>query len=353
VDPRVPPARLVQAAQASPAQRSAAAGMVPPQYRGNELGFVQRALEQATKIDQAIAMGGLGGIKLDEAKATADSYRQAAYKVMDALAPTTAMREAVASGQATPLDYSTEEARRKAEIASAQPTEPARLARDQGLAGGPLEYERRKAAQTAQIAAQQHEEQKTSDTLEKLTQKGIDAKTHSAKLEAVDTLGQKVGYGVIPKIQSYLGAHGINTAGLSDIQAYERAIDFLAPQLRPEGSGRLMQSELTAFKAALGGLMTTPQGRKISVQNLKLVSDFDQKVGDIARDASLAPAERTAKIYALAPPKLQTTLLPVGAIRVGEGNIKYRFNGGNPNDQASWSPTSTAQQVQRFRGGGP
>jgi hypothetical protein len=114
-----------------------------------------------------------------------------------------------------------------------------------------------------------------------------------------------------------------------------------------------MQSELTAFKAALGGLMTTPQGRKISVQNLKLVSDFDQKVGDIARDASLAPAERTAKIYALAPPKLQTTLLPVGAIRVGEGNIKYRFNGGNPNDQASWSPTSTAQQVQRFRGGGP
>jgi hypothetical protein len=314
-----PNAQVAQASQAARANPSAVDAMLPPQFRGNPMGFVNDQFTKGNAYDDAATrqehIRGVGsGAAL---RSKAQQFYATGNKVLDALAPTPEQRNAAASGQPSPLGY-----------------------------------EGAKAQQVADIAARQHEEQKTSDMLDTLTQKGIAAKEQSAKLNAVDTLGQKVGYGVIPKIQSYLGAHGIDTAGLSDIQAYERAIDFLAPQLRPEGSGRLMAAELTSFKNALGGLMTTPAGRKISVQNLKLISDFDQKVGAISSDTSLTPSQRTAKIYALEAPRLQTSLLPVGAIRTGSGNIKYRFNGGNPNDQASWSPTSTAQQVQRFRQGG-
>jgi hypothetical protein len=314
-----PNAQVAQAEQVARTNPSAVDPMLPPQFKGNPMGFVNDQFTKGNAYDDAATrqehIRGVGsGAAL---RSKAQQFYATGNKVLDALAPTPEQRNAVASGQANPLTY-----------------------------------QRAQEQQKADIAARQHEEQKTSDMLDTLTQKGIAAKEQSAKLNAVDTLGQKVGYGVIPKIQSYLGAHGIDTAGLSDIQAYERAIDFLAPQLRPEGSGRLMAAELTSFKNALGGLMTTPAGRKISVQNLKLISDFDQKVGAISSDTSLTPSQRTAKIYALEAPRLQTSLLPVGAVRTGSGNIKYRFDGGDPNDKASWTPISTAQQVQRFRQGG-
>ena len=145
---------------------------------------------------------------------------------------------------------------------------------------------------------------KQVDDLGKLADTGIEAKGKIGQLNAVQQLGEKVGYGAVPKLQSLLGRYGVDTTGLSDIQAYERAIDFMAPQLRPIGSGRLMQQELTAFKSSLGGLMTTPEGRRISVANLKLINDYSAKVGEIASDTSMTPAQRYNKIYSLDPPKL-------------------------------------------------
>jgi hypothetical protein len=154
-----------------------------------------------------------------------------------------------------------------------------------------------------------------------LAEAGIDAKGKLAQLNEVQRLGEKVGYGAVPKLQSFLGNYGINTTGLSDIQAYERAIDFMAPQLRPVGSGRLMQKELAAFKSSLGGLMTTPEGRRISVENLKLIHEFSTEVGGIAADSSLGQSERLKKIYDLPEPKLSTTWTgPTGVTYVVRDN---------------------------------
>ena len=142
--------------------------------------------------------------------------------------------------------------------------------------------------------------------LKQFALEGLEAKGHAAQIDEINKLGAKVPYGVIPKIQSKLGSYGIETKGLSDIQAYERAIDYMAPQLRPIGSGRLMQQELTAFKASLGGLMTTPEGRAISGENLKLISQYKEQIGKIAVDSRLSPEERMQRIYQLPPPHLKT-----------------------------------------------
>jgi hypothetical protein len=311
-------AQLAQARQVARANPSVADAQLPDKWKGNPLGYVADQNRRGMEYDQRASdqeMLHLGSGQGERAQA--QQFYKRANNVLDALAPTPEQRNAAASGFATPM--------------------AAALAQKGG---------------EADIAARQAETQDTSKYLTKLTEQGVEAKEQSSKLNAVDTLGQKVGYGVIPKVQEYLGRFGINTEGLSDIQAYERAIDFLAPQLRPEGSGRLMAAELTSFKAALGGLMTTPQGRKISVQNLKLISDFRQKVGAVASDTSLTPSQRTAKIYALEAPKLQTTLLPIGSVRHGS-TAKYRFNGGDPNDQASWTPITTGQEVARWQGARP
>ena len=154
--------------------------------------------------------------------------------------------------------------------------------------------------------ASEKEAEDDASMLKELTDAGITAKGHIGQLDVVGKLGEKVGYGVVPKVQSFLGQHGIETRGLSDIQAYERAIDYMAPQLRPIGSGRLMQQELTAFKASLGGLMTTPEGRKISVENLKLVAEYQRDVGQIASDKRLSVQDRIQKIINFPAPHLKT-----------------------------------------------
>jgi hypothetical protein len=162
------------------------------------------------------------------------------------------------------------------------------------------------ARQAGAKKAAEDEASEVGKTMEKMATEGLDAIGHKAMLDTVQKLGEKVPYGVIPKIQSELGKFGIETKGLSDIQAYERAIDYMAPQLRPIGSGRLMQQELTAFKSSLGGLMTTPDGRRVSVENLKLLSDYKEAVGRVASDHTIPIRERMERIYQLPPPHLKT-----------------------------------------------
>jgi hypothetical protein len=174
------------------------------------------------------------------------------------------------------------------------------------------------AEQTRQseLEVRADELKKAGTQMDKLAEAGLDARGHQAMLETVRELGRKAPYGIIPKIQSELGKYGIETKGLSDIQAYERAIDYMAPQLRPIGSGRLMQQELTAFKSSLGGLMTTPEGREISVSNLGLLSQYQEQIGKIASNTDIPVNERMRQIYSLPPPKLKTLAdLPPGVSR--------------------------------------
>lgn len=170
-------------------------------------------------------------------------------------------------------------------------------------------------------------EEEATDTIKnlgELASAGVESRGQIGQLNVIRQLGDKVAYGVVPKIQSFLGRYGIETGGLSDIQAYERAIDYMAPQLRPIGSGRLMQQELTAFKSALGGLMTTPEGRRISVDNLGLIARYKAQIGKIASDTTIPPAQRIAKIYAEPPPHLQTVAAPPQAIQALKSNPALR-----------------------------
>jgi hypothetical protein len=160
----------------------------------------------------------------------------------------------------------------------------------------------------ARIESSKSEAKDTAKALQDMSLAGVDAKGHEAQLATIQNLGEKVGYGIVPKIQDFLGKYGVDTNGLTDIQAYQRAIDFMAPQLRPVGSGRLLQNELNAFKASLGGLMTTPDGRRITVANLKLLSQYQQQIGAIAADQTMPPGKRMQKVYAIAPPKLNVEI---------------------------------------------
>lgn len=164
------------------------------------------------------------------------------------------------------------------------------------------------ATQGARLASQQKgfedEGAKTADLLSKYKDAGIEARGQMNQIDALSDLGDRVGYGITPIVQEKLGQFGINTKGLTDIQAYESVVNNLIPNLRPPGSGTLKDSEMEAFKNAVGGLMTTPDGRHIIAQNLKLMAQYKANIASIANDTSLAQDDRMAKIEALRPPRL-------------------------------------------------
>jgi hypothetical protein len=159
----------------------------------------------------------------------------------------------------------------------------------------------------AEIETGKKEQQDQLKFLQGTAEDGVDARAHIGQLDAIRELGRAAPYGGMTKLKQFLGQYGVETQGLTDIQAYESAINFMAPQLRPPGTGRLMSNELGGFKMALGGLLTTPEGREIAVNNLKLMSEYKIKTGDIARNTDLTPSQRMQKISEVPFPRLQTS----------------------------------------------
>lgn len=176
------------------------------------------------------------------------------------------------------------------------------------------------ATQGARLAAQQKGfEDEGADNAKMLggyKAAGIDAKAAGAQIDALGTLSDRVGYGVTPLIQETLGKFGINTSGLTDIQAFQGAVQDLIPNLRPPGSGTLKDAEIKAFSTAVPGLMTTPEGRRIIVQNLQLLNTYKTQIGTVAADSGLSQDDRIARIQALPAPKLQfsASQSPFGAV---------------------------------------
>lgn len=175
--------------------------------------------------------------------------------------------------------------------------------------GSPLgDYLDQKRANAADATAQMNDAGNTVNQLNDYRRDGIRAKGTLGQLDAIDQQGQKAGYGVIPNIKEVLGRYGVETDGLSDIDAYNRAIDAFAPNSPIAGQ----------FKSALGGMLTTPQGRQAAVANMKLLAQYQQQVGAIAGDEKNYPSykDRMTAIQALPPPRL---ILP-GAQTQGNAN---------------------------------
>jgi hypothetical protein len=176
------------------------------------------------------------------------------------------------------------------------PTPDERNAARSGMT--PLTYEGQKAEATSRA---------TEDTkyMGDLAKQGFAAQSRDAQLDAVDELGRRAGYGLGAKFTEFLGEKlGIPLKGYDDIRAYTAAINYLSPQLRPEGSGRLIEWELQGFKDSLGGLMTTPEGRRVAIQNLKLVNQYSVGLGKIANDPNMSNAQKRSQLDTVPVPKL-------------------------------------------------
>lgn len=138
------------------------------------------------------------------------------------------------------------------------------------------------------------------------------------------------------------GEWGINTEGLSEIQAAQAIINSLVPEQRQPGSGPMSDADLALFKQSLPQIMTQPQGNQIIIDTMRGIAKYDAEGAEIVqkvRDGSMTRAEAFAALKGRKNPLEGLKATPAqGEMPVGTVEDGYRYLGGDPALPGSWDP---------------
>lgn len=150
-----------------------------------------------------------------------------------------------------------------------------------------------------------------------------------SQIDQLEGLLANVNTGAPAAWKQFAGNYGINTEGLSDIQAAQALINQLVPAQRPPGSGPMSDADLELFKQSLPRIINQPGGNQIIIDTMRDIQRYDMQLGSIVQEG-LARAEATTNPQERA------------AIRSA---MRQRIAGlGNPVDRI--------RQSQQRRGGG-
>lgn len=138
-----------------------------------------------------------------------------------------------------------------------------------------------------------------------LVEMGQTAGRNRVILDQLDASSASVPGGLEAVAKTTLGNFGIETAGLTELQATEALINQLVPAQRQPGSGPMSDKDLALFKQSLPRLIQTQEGRAKIIQNMKAINDYVAQEGRIASDVlsgRISPEEGRTRMQALGNP---------------------------------------------------
>lgn len=146
---------------------------------------------------------------------------------------------------------------------------------------------------------------KNAETFSTLSEAGVAARSKAGQIDRLDELLTRAPQGAAAMLKQAAGEYGINTEGLSDIQAAQALINELVPQQRTPGSGPMSDADLALYKASLPRLINQPEGNKLIVETMRNIANYQVQMGDIAdlvADREISPAEARKMIRELSNP---------------------------------------------------
>lgn len=138
-----------------------------------------------------------------------------------------------------------------------------------------------------------------------LSDAGIQGRSKLGQIDQLGSLLQATGSGWATALKAKAGDFGINTEGLSDIQAATAMLSKMIPEQRAPGSGPVSDADLEGFRNSLPRLINQPGGNATIINTMRGLTQYQISMGEIAdrvADRSITPEEGRRQIRELPNP---------------------------------------------------
>lgn len=189
-----------------------------------------------------------------------------------------------------------------------------KFAKDNGYAGSFAQYQvDLKKASANNTTINNGEGNKFYNTLDEqnakifsgLSDAGIQGRSKLGQIDQLENLLNSGGTGAMAVLKQRAGDLGINTEGLSDIQAASAMLSKMIPEQRAPGSGPVSDADLAGFRNSLPRLINQPGGNATIINTMRGLTQYQIAMGTIAdrvANREITPAEGRAQIANLPNP---------------------------------------------------
>lgn len=148
-------------------------------------------------------------------------------------------------------------------------------------------------------------DKKNAETFSTLSEGGMTGRSRLAQLSNLETIMRDAPTGAGARVKLMLGDLGINTEGLSDLQATRSLLEKMVPEQRAAGSGPMSDADIVMYRRSLPDVINQPGGNELIFGTAKAIAQYDIQMGEIAdmvADREITPAEGRKRIRELKNP---------------------------------------------------
>lgn len=138
-----------------------------------------------------------------------------------------------------------------------------------------------------------------------ISESGMAAQRNMGRIDQLEGLLSASPTGLAGAAKLAAGEWGIDTAGLTELQAAQALINTLVPEQRQPGSGPMSDADLALFKQSLPRIINQPGGNEIILNTMRGIAQYDAEGAQIVQElraGSIDRAEAFSRLQGRANP---------------------------------------------------
>ena len=148
-----------------------------------------------------------------------------------------------------------------------------------------------------------------------ISESGMAAQRNLGRIDQLEGLLSQSPTGLKGVATQLAGGWGINTDGLSEVQAAQALINSMVPEQRQPGSGPMSDADLALFKQSLPRIINQPGGNDLIIQTMRAIAQYDAEGATIVQRLRAGEIDR-----ATAFAELQGRQNPLQGFKVPAGS---------------------------------